>query len=104
MHRGDPSFDIQLRLEGYLPQTRTITSDESVKLLVSLAKMPTVAPKAEAQVEEPAKTPATKVSNVTKPEKPSSHSSSHHSTPKSSAPKKDPSADPDGIIPPNFGN
>jgi serine/threonine-protein kinase len=103
MLRGDPSFDIQLRLEGYLPQTRTITSDESVKLLVSLAKIPTMAPKAEAKVVAPAKTPETKVSNVTKPEKPSSHSSSHHSTPKSSAPKKT-EADPDGIIQPSFGN
>jgi eukaryotic-like serine/threonine-protein kinase len=100
MHRGDPPFDIQLRLEGYLPQTRTITSDESVKVLVSLAKLPTVAPKAEAKVEEPAKTPEAKVSNVTRP---TSHSSSHHSTPKSSAPKNS-EPDPDGIIPPNFGN
>jgi hypothetical protein len=100
MHRGDPPFDIQLRLEGYLPQTRTITSDESVKVLVSLAKLPTVAPKAEAKVEAPAKTPEAKVSNVTRP---TSHSSSHHSTPKSSAPKNS-EPDPDGIIPPNFGN
>ena len=106
MHRGDPSFDIQLRLEGYLPQTRTITSDESVKLLVSLAKNPTLAPKpeakAEAKVEAPSKTREPRVSNVTKAEKPSSHGS-HHSAPKSSAPKQV-EADPDGIIQPSFGN
>src|SRR4029077_17985874 len=41
MHRGDPPFDIQLRAEGYVSQTRTITSDESVKMLVSLKKLPT---------------------------------------------------------------
>ena len=103
MHRGDPSFDIQLRLEGYQPQTRTITSDESVKLLVSLAKIPTVAPKAEAKAEEPPKTPQPKVSKVTKPP----HTSHHDSQPKTTAPQKSKKAtevDPDGIIQPTFGN
>ncbi len=27
LHHGDPPFDVQLRLEGYKPETRTITSD-----------------------------------------------------------------------------
>src|SRR5205807_5868963 len=31
LHKGDPPFDIQLRLEGHLSATRTISSDESVK-------------------------------------------------------------------------
>ena len=103
MHRGDAPFDIQLRLEGYAPQTRTITSDASVKVLVSLAKLPALAPKAEAKAEakpepapvksEPAKAPAAKVSNVAKPK-------SHHS----SSPKKQQDVDPDGIIQPSFGN
>ncbi|HEX6837970.1 MAG TPA: hypothetical protein VF334_15440, partial [Polyangia bacterium] len=106
LHRGDPPFDIQLRLEGYAPQTRTITSDESVKMLVSLVKLPALAPKAEAKAEakpepppppsksEPAKTPTAKVSNVTKPPRP------HHV----STPKKQQEVDPDGIIQPSFGN
>ena len=52
--KGDPPFDIQLRLEGYQAQTRSITSDESMKLVVSLAKLPSVAPVREARQEEPA--------------------------------------------------
>jgi len=100
LHRGDPPFDIQLRAEGYAPQTRTITSDQSLALLVSLAKLPArevpppAAPVAEPKPvvkSEPAKTPAGKVSNVTKPK-------SHH------VPKKRPELDPDGIIQPSFGD
>jgi len=103
MHRGDPPFDIQLRAEGYVSQTRTITSDESVKMLVSLAKLPTVVatptppPPAKpakvetpVKVETPAKVATPKVSNATKPKRPKA--------PKSSEP------DPDGIIQPSFGN
>jgi serine/threonine-protein kinase len=96
MHRGDPPFDIQLRLEGYLPQTRTITSDESAKLIVALTKAPVVAPKAE--VVEEAKPVTSPVSNVTKPPK-SSHGS--HGD-KIAKPKKSNSSDPDGIIQPEF--
>ncbi|HEX9103359.1 MAG TPA: hypothetical protein VF997_14200, partial [Polyangia bacterium] len=110
MRRGDPPFDIQLRADGYAPQTRTITSDESTKLQISLARLPSLAPKAElppapappqpkaelpkhAVKGEAAKTPTGKVSNVNvtkpKPKKPA---------PKSTQP------DPDGIIQPSFGN
>ena len=109
MHRGDPPFDIQLRADGYVPETRTITSDSSLKLVVALAKAPVVAPPAPAKVEpkiepkiepkvEPkreakseTKEPAPGVSNVTK--------KSHHS-----APQKAPVPNPDGIIQPSFGN
>jgi serine/threonine-protein kinase len=38
LKKGEPSFDIQLRLEGYAAQTRTITSDESVKMVVTLVQ------------------------------------------------------------------
>jgi hypothetical protein len=102
MHRGDPPFDIQLRAEGYVPQTRTITSDESAKLLVPLAKLPIAAPKVEPPppqpkvVAKPVKAPkpvVTKVSDVPKPIK----------KPGKSAPKDTP-PDPDGIIQPSFGN
>jgi serine/threonine-protein kinase len=79
LHKGDPPFDIQLRLEGHLSATRTITSDESVKMLVSLAKVPgsmkpvATAPKheeppPEAQANPASKEPRTpKVSNVASP-------------------------------------
>ncbi|MGZ3407875.1 MAG: hypothetical protein ACXVAN_15600, partial [Polyangia bacterium] len=103
MHRGDPPFDIQLRLEGYLPQTRTITSDESLKLLVSLAKLPVVAPKAEVTAPAPKPT-APAVSNVTKP-KPA-HVSHTERVDKPAKPKetgpKPAAVDPDGIIQPDF--
>jgi len=102
MHRGDPPFDIQLRAEGYAPETRTISSDASTKLLVSLTKLPTATPKVEAppppkvvqKVEAPAKPATPKVSNVTKP-------------PKHKAEKKAPKEtvpDPDGVMQPSFGN
>jgi len=42
LKKGDPSFDVQLRLEGYTPQTRTITSDESLKVVVPLVQLPTI--------------------------------------------------------------
>jgi eukaryotic-like serine/threonine-protein kinase len=105
MHRGDPPFDIQLRADGYAPQMRTITSDDSAKLTVSLAKLPTAAPRVEEPPPPPeparAQTPKVetpKVSNVTKPPK-----RTPKSGPKNSAPKKS-EADPDGIIQPSFGN
>jgi hypothetical protein len=92
LHKGDPPFDIQLRLEGHLSATRTITSDESVKMVVSLAKVPGSTPQVDAKpvVKEP-RTP--KVSNVAKPPR----------APK--APKAKPAAAPDDdmtIIQPNF--
>jgi hypothetical protein len=96
MHKGDPPFDIQLRLEGYLPQTRSITSDESVKMVVSLAKVPVVAPKTEEAKPEPSKVPVTKVSNVSKTPRPPKPPK----VPKKKVP--DP-IDNDGIIQPDFG-
>ena len=44
MRRGAPPFDIQLRADGYAPQTRTITSDGSIKLVVALARLPAAPP------------------------------------------------------------
>jgi tRNA A-37 threonylcarbamoyl transferase component Bud32 len=93
MRRGDPPFDVQLRLEGYLSQTRTITSDASSKVVVQLAKLPT----ATVKVEEPPKPPTPKVSNVTRPAKPP-----RTTKPKEDAPKKPATPDPDGIIQPDF--
>jgi serine/threonine protein kinase len=93
MRRGDPPFDVQLRLEGYLSQTRTITSDASSKVVVQLGKLPT----ATVKVEEPPKPPTPKVSNVTRPAKPPKTTK-----PKEDAPKKPAAPDPDGIIQPDF--
>jgi hypothetical protein len=102
MHRGDPPFDIQLRLDGYLPQTRTVASDESVTLRVSLAKIPAAAPKPEVKVEAP-KPAALAVSNVTKPKHATPKTAPKSTAPKSTR-KNTPETDPDGIIQPSFGN
>jgi hypothetical protein len=91
MHRGDPPFDIQLRLEGYLPQTRTITSDESARLIVALTKVPVVAPKVAVEEPKPTTPP---VSNVTTKKPPH--------VPKIAKPKKSKTDDPDGVIQPDF--
>jgi len=97
MHRGDPPFDIQLRAEGYVSQTRTITSDESVKLLVSLAKLPTVlatptpVPDKAPTPTAPPKVAAPKVSNATKVKK-------------IKPPPKATEPDRDGIMKPSFGD
>jgi hypothetical protein len=110
MHRGDPPFDIQLRAEGYVSQTRTITSDESVKLLVSLAKLPTVVATPTPPKVETSPKPATpRVSNATR--------GSPKANPTTGSPKANPTTvgkkprapkssepDPDGIIQPSFGN
>jgi serine/threonine-protein kinase len=68
LKKGDPPFDIQLRLDGYAPQTRTITSDETLKMVVSLAKLQLAAPsRPETADAEPdrgsAKAPGAHVSN-----------------------------------------
>jgi serine/threonine-protein kinase len=42
LKNGEPSFDVELRLEGYLPQRRTISSDETVKMVVTLVRQPTI--------------------------------------------------------------
>jgi eukaryotic-like serine/threonine-protein kinase len=44
LHRGDPSFDVQLRLDGYAAQTRTITAESSTSMLIALAPSATVTP------------------------------------------------------------
>ena len=99
MHRGAAPFDVQLRLDGYKSETRTITSDQPAKLLVSLAKLPSVEPKPEVVPPhpklEPTKPTPTPVSNVAEP-KPRHH--------KTEAPAKKPKTieDPDGIIAPDF--
>jgi serine/threonine-protein kinase len=99
MRRGDPPFDVQLRHDGYKPETRTITSDQPAKLLVSLAKLPSVEPKPEVAPPhpklEPAKPTPTPVSNVAEPRP------RHH---RAEAPTKKPTTtdDPDGIIAPDF--
>jgi eukaryotic-like serine/threonine-protein kinase len=92
LKKGDPPFDVQLRLDGYLPQMRTITSDESVKLLVSLAKIPPIP--VVAKPEPP------KVSNVGKPAKPSSPKPPK--APKPGKPKTTAPNDDMTIIEPNF--
>jgi len=101
--KGDPPFDIQLRAEGYVPQTRTITSEQSVKMVVALAKLPTAAP-APTPTPTPTRTPTptpTKtptVEAVAKPAVPKVTKVKKPKSPKSSEP------DPDGIIQPSFGN
>ena len=90
LHKGDPPFDIQLRLDGYQPQMRTITSDRSLKLAVTLARVTGGEPKPVATVEPPKPMP-TAVSNVAKP--PHEH--------KKRPPKATPVSE-DGIIEPNF--
>ena len=96
MHRGDPPFDIQLRLEGYLPQTRTITSDESVKLFVSLAQLPPVAPRVESAV-RPAPGPRRRCPRVAA----ESAEAAKSARPKESAPQRPGAVNPDGIIQPD---
>jgi len=98
MHRGDPPFDIQLRAEGYAPETRTITSDESVKLVVSLAKLQPAAPRVEAPPPPKRHEPAAKPPVVAKPPTPKVS----NGTKKKRAPK-DTLPDPDGVLPPSFG-
>jgi serine/threonine-protein kinase len=44
LNKGDPSFDISIKLEGYKPQTRTVQADSSKLIDVTLAKDETVAP------------------------------------------------------------
>jgi serine/threonine protein kinase len=92
LKKGAPPFDIQLRRDGYLPQTRNITSDESVKMFVSLAKLPTaVAPPPPAPRHE-----ETRVEPTVKPAKPAVAK-------KPKKAKKDAPADDDmTIIQPNF--
>ena len=103
LHRGDPPFDVQLRHEGYQPETRTITSDASVKLVVVLAKQPLLAPQAAAPPVE-AK-PAVKVARRAEAPKASTPRVSNVAKPKKrSSPAKKPEADPDGIIQPSFGD
>ena len=98
MHRGAPPFDIQLRAEGYAPETRTITSDESVKLVVSLAKLQPAAPRVEAPPPPKRHESAAKPPVVAKPPTPKVS----NGTKKKRAPK-DTLPDPDGVLPPSFG-
>jgi serine/threonine protein kinase len=101
LKKGAPPFDVQLRVEGYLPQTRTIASDESVKVMVPLVKIPGAAkPVAAVAVETPpppkshheAKPTTPAVSNVPKP-------AHEHKKPKKSS---TPTDDDMTIIQPNF--
>ena len=100
MRHGDPPFDVQLRLEGYKSETRTITSDQSAKLAVSLAKLPSVQPKTEVAQPKVEPTPAPKtiptaVSNVAEPKPKPRHHKTDGTKPKSVD-------DPDGIIAAGF--
>jgi serine/threonine protein kinase len=81
LHRGDPSFDVQLRLDGYAPQMRTITSDASTQMLIALAPSPTVTPVA-ARPEAPDATSAAAAHPA------ATHRSASHSP--STKPKKAP--------------
>jgi hypothetical protein len=36
--KGEPSFDVQVRAEGYTPETRTITTDKTREISLSLVK------------------------------------------------------------------
>jgi serine/threonine-protein kinase len=94
LKKGTPAFDIQLRLDGYAPQVRTITADESVKLVVSLAKLQ-VTPV----------TPPTAVVHESKPKQHGNESLGAPAKPKKKKPTGSPSSPPDDdmtIIPPNF--
>jgi eukaryotic-like serine/threonine-protein kinase len=71
---GDPSFDVVVKLDGYAPQPRTITTDKSGVFLVPLVAM------AKPEPASPAPNPVVPVANVEK------SSSSHHHSSKSSAP------------------
>ncbi len=103
LHRGDPSFDVQLRLDGFAAQTRTVTTENSARLLVTLSPVATVTPVAALPEKAPAN--ATKDAHV---KAPSHHVSTHSSSPK--PPKKasetpaHPSLDDEDmrIIPPDF--
>ncbi|HEY2749273.1 MAG TPA: serine/threonine-protein kinase [Polyangia bacterium] len=106
LHRGDPPFDIQLRVEGYKPETRTIASDGSMRMMVALSKLPNVQPKIEEVAAPrpvaPPRPTSAPVSNVASPPKPAHHT--HHADGPKPPPKspKAPTADPDGIIQPDF--
>jgi eukaryotic-like serine/threonine-protein kinase len=93
--KGDPSFDVQIRLEGYQSQTRSVSTNNSKEMVVVMAKVqapapPPVAPLPPAPV---AATPA-----VGKPAHP--HVSQHHDA--AGGKKKKDSVDSDGIMTPSF--
>jgi hypothetical protein len=97
LKKGTPPFDIQLRIEGYAPQVKTITADESIKMLVSLAKLPpAVAPPAPAVAHE------TRPKHIA-PESVSATPRPKRRTPKANSTAPTPAPDDDmTIIQPNF--
>jgi serine/threonine-protein kinase len=92
--KGDPSFDIQIRLEGYLPQTRSITPNMSKEISVALAKVQAPAPP---PVAPPPATPVAAPPPVVK----HTQHATHHDGAAGGKKKKD-SVDSDGIMTPSF--
>ncbi|HEX4460913.1 MAG TPA: hypothetical protein VIA18_23195, partial [Polyangia bacterium] len=107
LHRGDPSFDVQLKLDGYAAQTRTVTTESSAKLLVTL-------PPAAATVTPVAALPEKPAASATNAKAPSHHGSTHspstkvtqkHEKQTGDAPKSSPNSVDDEdmtLMPPNF--
>jgi serine/threonine-protein kinase len=56
LHKGDAPFEVQIKLEGYKPQIRTINAEQSMTLDVTLARDENAAPP---QPSTPATTPTT---------------------------------------------
>jgi serine/threonine-protein kinase len=86
--KGDPSFDIQIRLDGYRSQTRSVTTTMSKEIMVVLAK---------AVVEAP---PPVPVAVEPEPKKAAPKSRSSHKD--SGVKKKKETVDSDGIMTPSF--
>jgi serine/threonine-protein kinase len=76
--RGDEAFDILVKMEGYQPQTRTISSDRSYAVLVPLVKSPEAA--VQQAVNVPTPNQATATPAVDKPDKHQHRSSSRSSS------------------------
>ena len=86
--KGDPSFDVLVKLDGYASQTRTINSDRSYAVLVPLVK------NAPPPVQQAVNTPSTS-DKVATPvvDKVETKKDRHHHSSSSSSSSKDKSAD-----------
>jgi serine/threonine-protein kinase len=67
--KGSPSFDIQVKLDGYVPQTRTIKTDTTKEIVVPLVKVAAPPPPPVVPVANVAPRKEAKPEKVDKPEK-----------------------------------